>query len=158
MLTDRATMAGQYGDAANLNARIALHERFSTNRSDLQRWLFDQIALPDSALVLELGRGPGTLWIKNLDRLPPGWAVLLTDASPGMVRQAAGGLAGDRRPFGFAVADARTTPCEDGSVDAVARFICLSKNAARRSSHRLTLVPIPRCGQDFAVNRRVFRS
>lgn len=68
---DRSSLHRQYGDPTNLNARIALPERFSTNRSDLHRWLFDQLDFPPRARVLELGCGPGTLWTKHLDRVPP---------------------------------------------------------------------------------------
>jgi hypothetical protein len=78
--TDSTTMVGQYRNPANLNARIALHERCSTNRLGLSRWLFTQMDLPPRARILELGCGVGLFWTKNLDRLPPNWRVVLTDA------------------------------------------------------------------------------
>ena len=34
----------QYKNAQNLNARIQLHERFSTNKYGWQRWVFDRTA------------------------------------------------------------------------------------------------------------------
>jgi SAM-dependent methyltransferase len=108
----------QYRDASNLNARIALHERFSANGYGWQRWVFDQLELPSEARLLELGCGPGGLWKENLDRVPEGWSVTLTDASPGMLREAERDLGADRR-FRFCVADARELPFEDGSFDAV---------------------------------------
>ena len=37
MHSDQKYVARQYRDASKLNARIALHERFSTNASGLQR-------------------------------------------------------------------------------------------------------------------------
>lgn len=33
----------QYDDAANLNARIRLHQRFSTNPHPVHRWFFEQL-------------------------------------------------------------------------------------------------------------------
>ncbi|HLQ30196.1 MAG TPA: hypothetical protein VK140_13265 [Ktedonobacteraceae bacterium] len=36
----------QYKNAANLNARIALHRRFSMNKYEFQRWVFDQFSIP----------------------------------------------------------------------------------------------------------------
>ncbi len=39
----------QYRDASNLEARIALHERFSTNPYGLPRWIFDHFELQDEA-------------------------------------------------------------------------------------------------------------
>ena len=108
----------QYRDASNLNARIALHERFSTNPQGLPRWIFDQFEPPDEASILEVGCGPGRLWIDNLQRIPEGWSVTLTDASPGMVAEAEARLGSDRR-FQFRVADARELPFQEGTFDAV---------------------------------------
>lgn len=117
--TDGERVARQYRDASNLNARIALHERSGTNAEGLHRWVFDQIELPAAARVLDLGCGPGRLWTENLDRLPDAWDVTLTDASPGMVREAENALTGSGPRLDFRVADAREIPFEDESFDAV---------------------------------------
>lgn len=107
----------QYSDASNLNARVALHERFSTNPQGLPRWIFDQFDLPAEASVLEVGCGPGHLWAENLARLPEGWSITLTDISPGMVAEAEARLGSNRR-FEFRVAEAQGLPFEEG-FDAV---------------------------------------
>src|SRR5262245_37624761 len=75
----------QYKDSSNLNARIGLHARFSTNPLGFHRWVFDRLQLPMESYVLEVGCGPGALWASNGDRIPVGWDVILTDYSPGMV-------------------------------------------------------------------------
>ncbi len=108
----------QYRDASKLGARIALHRRFSTNEYPWQRWVFDQFDLPPESRVLELGCGPGDLWAENLDRVPKEWSVELTDASPGMVREAEERLGSDRR-FELRVADAQQIPFQGQSFDAV---------------------------------------
>lgn len=118
MSTDEPRTATQYRDASNLNARIALHERFSTNPRSLPLWIFDRLELPDDARVLEIGCGPGNLWADNAERIPDGWQITLTDASPGMVLEARGRLGGSRS-FRFRVADAQELPFADGSFDAV---------------------------------------
>ncbi|MGF1471165.1 MAG: class I SAM-dependent methyltransferase [Rubrobacteraceae bacterium] len=107
----------QYRDASNLNIRAALHERFSTNPYSWSRWVFDQFDLPDEACILEIGCGDGKLWRENLGRLPEGWTVVLTDASPGMVRESEQNL--DAHMFDFRTADAQKLPFEDRSFDAV---------------------------------------
>jgi len=117
--SDPEYVTRQYSDASNLKARIALHERFSTNPYGLPRWIFDHFELPDEATVLEIGCGPGRLWTENLDRLPEGWIITLTDASPGMVREAKRSLSGSRRRFEFQVADVQELPFEGERFDAV---------------------------------------
>ncbi len=109
----------QYRDDSNLNARIALHARFSVNRYGWQRWIFDQLDLPPQCRILELGCGPGDLWRENLARLPTGWHIALTDLSAGMVQQARQRLGGNDGHFAFGVADAQAIPLPDESLEAV---------------------------------------
>jgi ubiquinone/menaquinone biosynthesis C-methylase UbiE len=109
----------QYRDASNLNARIQLHKRFSTNTYNWYLWVFDRLKTPPQSRVLELGCGPGRLWIENLGRIPPGWGVALSDFSPGMIAEARHNLAGAGRPFAFERVDAQAIPFADASFDMV---------------------------------------
>lgn len=109
----------QYPDASNLNARIDLHERFSVNRLPWHRWVFDRLDLPPEARILELGCGPGRLWVENLDRIPEGWNVTLSDLSEGMLAEAGQNLDSRREQFTFEIVDAQAIPYADGSFDAV---------------------------------------
>ena len=106
----------QYRTDANLNARIALHARFSTNPGWSQ-WLFDHEAPPSGARLLEVGCGPATtLWGANLERIDPSWKLTLADFSPGMI-EAARDLLGDRADY--VVADAQDLPFDDGGFQRV---------------------------------------
>jgi SAM-dependent methyltransferase len=121
--TNRDYLLGrQYKDAGNLNARIELHRRFSQNPRPWARWIFDHLlaALGPDAQILEIGCGPATLWAANLDRLPPGWRVTLSDFSPGMLDSARAAVAvvAKADQFSFAVADAQTLPFAAESFDA----------------------------------------
>ena len=107
----------QYKDPTNFSARVELHRRFSVNRYGFHRWVFDHFQLDADSRVLELGCGPGILWLSNLERIPPGWTVTLTDFSPGMLQAARSRLPVDR--FTFAVADAQSLPFADAHFDAV---------------------------------------
>jgi SAM-dependent methyltransferase len=106
----------QYATDANLRARITLHQRFSTAQEDWHRWLFDRVAPPAGARILEVGCGPAEFWKRNLDRIDPTWELTLTDLSPGMI-DAAREVLHDRAEY--AVADAQELPFADGSFDVV---------------------------------------
>ncbi len=107
----------QYRDASDLNARAALHARFSVNLQGFTRWLFEALDLSPNARILEVGGGPGFLWRSNLNRIPKGWRITLSDFSPGMVRAARAALRDG--PFHYEVADATAIPHPDRALDAV---------------------------------------
>jgi ubiquinone/menaquinone biosynthesis C-methylase UbiE len=115
-VTEREELQEQYRTNTNLRARIDLHERFSTSAVSYPRWVFDGYAFGDEADVLELGCGDGNIWRENLDRIPDGWRLILSDLSPGMV-EAARGAIGDRAEY--VVADVQELPFADGSFDGV---------------------------------------
>ena len=112
-------VALQYQTSANLDARMRLHLHYSTNHYGWLRWVFDQVALPEQATLLELGCGTGKLWQENSDRIPPGWALTLTDQSPGMLQHAQSTLVGVDQPIHFQQADAQAIPFEAEQFDAV---------------------------------------
>jgi SAM-dependent methyltransferase len=109
----------QYKDASNLNARIRLHKEFSTNKYGWFRWVFDQYDLASQARVLELGCGPGDLWLENIDRIPEGWEISLSDFSSGMVNQAWQTLIDQPHDFTFETIDAQSIPYEADHFDIV---------------------------------------
>ena len=108
----------QYKDATNLDARVQLHLLFSTNPYGWQRWCFDQYALPADARMLEIGCGPAHLWTTNIDRVPPGWRVTLSDFSGGMLEQARRNVNGALQ-CDFKIIDVQAIPFEAETFDAV---------------------------------------
>jgi len=112
--------ADQYRDASNLNARVTVHDRFSTNPYGWFSWVFDTlIKLPADAKILELGSGPGLLWKSCTDRIPAGWKITLSDLSPGMLDSAWRNLVVTGRAFQFKEIDAQSIPFEDETFGAV---------------------------------------
>lgn len=102
---------------------MALHQRFSVNPKPLRQWLFDRLRdAPADARVLEVGCGPGTLWVENRERVPPGWQLHLTDFSPGMASEAKAALAQAGITAEVSVADACQLPFADGSADLVLAY------------------------------------
>lgn len=109
----------QYRDATNLDARIQLHQRFSINQYGWFPWVFERFDLPAVCDLLELGCGPGLLWLQNRDQIPEGWTLTLSDFSPGMLQQARQNLGTDDRRFQYEVIDAQSIPFADGCFDGV---------------------------------------
>lgn len=127
----------QYATAANLNARVALHHRFSTNRYGWRRWLFEQMGVQAGQQVLEIGGGPGGLWQENQARLPAA-RVVVSDFSLGMVAEARAVLA-SLPSFSFVNLDAQALPMTAEKFDAV------------YAHHMLYHVPdIPRAAREMA--------
>ena len=110
----------QYRDASNLDARVVIHQRFSTNPYGWFRWVFDHLLrLPQNARILELGCGHANLWKENEDRIPAGWNITLSDLSPGMVDAAWRNLVVTGRSFKFEEIDAQSIPYVAETFDAV---------------------------------------
>lgn len=109
----------QYRDSSNLDARAALHRRFSTAVSDWQPWVFDWLKLEPGMRVLECGCGPGWLWRENVNRIPANCHITLTDLSPGMVAEAEAALAGSGHHFDFQQANIQALEFADETFDVV---------------------------------------
>lgn len=118
-MISQQSVAEQYKQPSNLEARITLHERFSTNKYKWHDWVFDQFELPSAARILELGCGVGKLWLDNLDRLPANWDVTLTDFSEGMLQKTQQNLADNGHAFTFRVMHATRIEFEAEQFDAV---------------------------------------
>ena len=110
----------QYRDSSNLDARVMIHQRFSTNPYGWCKWVFDALAqLIDNARILELGCGPAYLWKESISRIPAAWNITLSDLSSGMLDAAWRNLVVTGRTFKFEEIDAQSIPYEDETFDAV---------------------------------------
>lgn len=120
-MLDPEEVAQQYRCPDNLQARIALHRRYSRNPYPWFHWLFDNLLehLPDSAPldILELGCGSGQLWQDNLPKLPAHWRVTLSDTSAAMLATAQQAL--PARRFRFATINAEQLSLAPASVDVI---------------------------------------
>lgn len=105
----------QYKNAKNLNDRISLHEKYSTNKQGWFNWLFNQIDFSKVNRLLELGCGNGKLWQKNKIDLR-NREIFLSDISEGMVEEVRNKLGSD---FNCIVADAEKIPFKDSYFDSI---------------------------------------
>ena len=108
----------QYKDASNLDQRVSLHERFSTNPQGWHSWVFAQLDPPPFANILEVGCGPGRLWAQNQSSFNSGWRVILSDFSPGMLANARERLL-TLSNLSFACFDAQDPPFPAGFFDII---------------------------------------
>ncbi len=115
----------QYKDSSNLDARVEIHRRFSTNSYGWFNWVFDTLLkLPSNAKILELGSGPAYLWKECSNRIPSSWDIILSDLSSGMLDSAWRNLVVTGRAYNFKEIDAQSIPFEDETFDAViANFV-----------------------------------
>ena len=109
----------QYKDDANLNARIQVHRRFSTNQRGLFGWLFSHLKLPPNSRILELGSGSGAFWLEVLNDIPADWALTLSDLSEGMLQVARENLGAISQQVEYKLIDAQQIPYDEEQFDAV---------------------------------------
>lgn len=108
----------QYQNASNISSRIDLHRLYSQNRNGWFPWVFDQCEFAAGKDVLELGCGDGSFWSQNIDRIPDGCQIVLSDISRGMVRDARRTLQG-RGNFKFKLFGCGEIPYEDDTFDLI---------------------------------------
>lgn len=117
MTTMEDSLKTQYVDAANINARIRLHQEYSVNKEGWFPWLFRQYNLQDGMKVLEIGCGNGELWLENKDKIK-NVEVILSDVSEGMIRDVKRSIGKDSR-FTYSVFDCKSIPFEDCTFDVI---------------------------------------
>lgn len=108
----------QYKNAKNLNDRISLHEKYSTNKQGWFNWLFEKIDFSKVNRLLELGCGNGKLWQENKIDLR-NREIFLSDISEGMVEEVRNKLGSD---FNCIVADAEKIPFKDAYFDSIIAY------------------------------------
>ena len=86
MTNDDSKIVEQYMDSNNLNVRIQLHEKYSTNPQGWFPWLYSQMNFNGVYRLLEIGCGNGQLWEKNTLNLR-NREFFLSDSSEGMVKE-----------------------------------------------------------------------
>jgi ubiquinone/menaquinone biosynthesis C-methylase UbiE len=113
-------VSDQYKTASNLDARISLHLKYSTNKTGWFNFILGQLReVPSNADVLELGCGHGTFWVNCGERIPQDWVITLSDISDGMLLDAWRSLVVTNRNFKYKQIDAQQIPFKDAAFDLV---------------------------------------
>lgn len=108
----------QYATAKNLNTRMSIHDKYSTNKQGFGNWIISNYRINKGMKILELGCGTGDMW-KNRESLISNCSTLiLSDFSEGMVTAAKENV-GNYDNIEYKVLDIQEIPYEDETFDAV---------------------------------------
>ena len=148
-MTAGGPRTNEYISTEKLDARIALHERFTPRGSDIWDFVWSHYDLMDDDHVLEVGCGTGMFWTCPAASIPLGLEVTLTDRSPGMVRAVVEHVEEQLGAHAAIVADVQRLPFADASYTVTLAHFMLyhvpDKARALRELHRV-LVPGGRAG------------
>lgn len=92
LMSEDEKIQEQYATSSNLQKRINIHD-YSTGGERFMHWVFRNMNLQPGTEILELGCGTGNLWGENVESLPRGLHLILTDRSEGMLQQTKATLA-----------------------------------------------------------------
>ena len=118
LVNDANVMKVQYASDANLNVRMALHQKYSVQKQPFGEWIMQHYGIQPGMRVLELGCGNGSMWKEPDSYLPDDAELILTDFSEGMLNAARGNVP-ERKNISFAQVDIQQIPYPDRSFDLV---------------------------------------
>lgn len=107
----------QYQTSTNLETRISIHDKYSTNKQGFSHWIISQYEIKPNFRILELGCGTGSMWKEHLSIINNA-QLILSDFSLGMVKSAKKTL-GEHSNISYEVIDIQNIPYAEGSFDIV---------------------------------------
>ena len=108
----------QYKTADNLNTRISIHAKYSTNKLGFGNWLFSHYDISPNKKILELGCGTGDIWKSKLHLIDESIDLTLTDCSPNMISITKDNL-GKQKHVSYRVVNIEDIPYTDSCFDRV---------------------------------------
>lgn len=114
----------QYQTSDNLDIRIAIHNRYSTNKQGFNNWIFNQYEFDNGSRILDLGCGTSVMWKDNYHQLPQDYQPTLVDFSEAMIEASQKNLP-QLDKLTFLVSDITKLPFEDASFDIVSANMVL---------------------------------
>lgn len=117
-INDTSAVKRQYAAAGNLNTRISIHDKYSTNKTGFGNWIISNYRMGKGAQVLELGCGTGYMW-KNRNSLIGGCSkLILSDFSEEMLSEAKDNI-GNYDNIEYKIIDIQRIPYQDQTFDVV---------------------------------------
>lgn len=117
-INDTSIVKQQYATANNLNTRISIHEKYSTNKMGFGNWIVSNYRIDKGVSVLELGCGTGDMWRNRKSLIGSCSKLILSDISEGMVAATKDNI-GYYDNIEYKVLDIQEIPYEDETFDIV---------------------------------------
>lgn len=117
-INDTSIVKQQYATANNLNTRISIHDKYSTNKMGFGNWIVSNYKVEKGVKILELGCGTGDIWKNREDLIATCDKLILSDFSEGMLATAQENI-GDYDNVEFKVIDIQEIPYENETFDIV---------------------------------------
>ncbi len=139
-LSNQIVVEKQYQTANNLNIRINIHDKYSTNKTGFGHWIYSHYEIPSNSVVLELGCGTADMWKSKRSLLKSNTKLILSDLSEGMLDVAKQNI-GEKENVFYKRIDIENIPYED------AQFHCVIAN--------MMLYHVPEIQKGLSEVRRV---
>lgn len=117
-INDTSVVKQQYATANNLNTRISIHDKYSTNKMGFGNWIVSNYRIDKGASVLELGCGTGDMWKGRESLISTCSRLILSDFSDGMITTTKE-MVGNYDNIEYKVLDIQQIPYENDSFDVV---------------------------------------
>lgn len=117
-MNQKEAVQTQYQNAANLNTRISIHDKYSENKQGFGNWVISNYDIQPGMRVLELGCGSGFMWVGHEDVITKCAELILTDFSEGMLAMVRENV-GAQANVTYKQVDIQEIPFEENSFDVV---------------------------------------
>ena len=117
-INNNETVKKQYANADKLNARISIHDKYSTNKLGFGNWILSNYKIENGMKVLELGCGTGSMWKGHEELIACCGRIVMSDFSEGMLDSARENI-GEYDNVEYRVIDICDIPYEDDTFDIV---------------------------------------